>query len=410
MAQLGFEANFKVGFVFESWFFNRYIWLTKSPTDAKPRDVGRHFEKTCRKKPRKNAKYKLDKHFMKKPNWQIVFRDLPEIPKSKLWLANGNGTLEHIISRKLFLNQEITETEKEIMIELSLFYGILYKTLQDLDYENFSSKDFENFKNYIFYAFNYILLFKNNLTIYKLYRVVINENVSGSKNSLTKKGFLTYPPEHIVKKINKYNRANTPKTTIFYGSETIDTALNEIKPKIGDIISVGEWKPLNPNLEFISYPISHSQKGYGINEHSTNALNAFYHLEMNKNEILKSFVEPYLYILGFEFSKPIKHHYEYFLSSLLSEKILEKSENRIDSFKMECIIYPSVGNKFLRSNVAVSKDVFRHKFELIKVIEFEITETNFDNIQNKVDTESINLVKFKNYKETKNIQENKIIW
>ena len=37
LAQLGFEANFKVGFVLGNWFLNRYIWLTKSPTDAKPR-------------------------------------------------------------------------------------------------------------------------------------------------------------------------------------------------------------------------------------------------------------------------------------------------------------------------------------------------------------------------------------
>ncbi len=261
---------------------------------------------------------------MKKPKWQISFRDLPEIPKSKLWLPNGKETVEHIISKKLFLNQEINNDEKEIISELSLFYGILYKTLQDLDYSDFNNKDFENFKNYIFYAFNYILLFKNNLTIYKLYRVVINENVSGSKKPLTKKCFLTYPPEHIVKKRNIYNRANTPKTTIFYGSETIDTALNEIKPKIGDIISVGEWKPLNPNIEFISYPISHTEKGYGVNEHSTNALNGFYELEICKNEMLKSFLEPYLYILGYEFSKPIKHHYEYYLSSIFSESILKK--------------------------------------------------------------------------------------
>ena len=42
LAQLGFQANFKVGFVLGSWFFNQYIWLTKSPTDAKPRDVSRH--------------------------------------------------------------------------------------------------------------------------------------------------------------------------------------------------------------------------------------------------------------------------------------------------------------------------------------------------------------------------------
>ena len=45
LAQLGFEANFKVGFVLERLVFNLYIWLTKSPTDAKPQDVGRNIEK-----------------------------------------------------------------------------------------------------------------------------------------------------------------------------------------------------------------------------------------------------------------------------------------------------------------------------------------------------------------------------
>ena len=43
LAQLGFEANFKVGFVLGSSVFNLYIWLTKSPTDAKPRDVGSNY-------------------------------------------------------------------------------------------------------------------------------------------------------------------------------------------------------------------------------------------------------------------------------------------------------------------------------------------------------------------------------
>ena len=51
LAQLGFEANFKVGFVLGSWFLNRYIWLTKSPTDAKPRDVRRNFAEKMQKKP-----------------------------------------------------------------------------------------------------------------------------------------------------------------------------------------------------------------------------------------------------------------------------------------------------------------------------------------------------------------------
>ena len=43
LAQLGFQANYKVGFVLGSSVFNLYIWLTKSPTDAKPRDVSGNF-------------------------------------------------------------------------------------------------------------------------------------------------------------------------------------------------------------------------------------------------------------------------------------------------------------------------------------------------------------------------------
>ena len=46
LAQLGFQANFKVGFVLGSSVLNLYFWLTKAPTDAKPRDVVRHWRAT----------------------------------------------------------------------------------------------------------------------------------------------------------------------------------------------------------------------------------------------------------------------------------------------------------------------------------------------------------------------------
>ena len=43
LAQFGFKADFKVGFVLASSVFNLYIWLIKSPTDAKPRDVSKQL-------------------------------------------------------------------------------------------------------------------------------------------------------------------------------------------------------------------------------------------------------------------------------------------------------------------------------------------------------------------------------
>ena len=345
---------------------------------------------------------------MRKPKWQSKFRNLPEIPESKKWIKGENGTLEQKITFQLISNQPITTEEESVMIELTDFYKSLYKSLEKLEYDSFSNKDFENFKNYIFYAFNYVVFLTNNLTVYQLYRVVINKNIVGSKKSLTKKGFLSYPPLHIVKRINRYNRANEPNTTVFYGAESIDTALNEIKPEKGDLVSVGVWKPTR-NGEFISYPISHSAEGFGVNENSTSAMTAFLEYQKKQSKVLGDFLEHFFQLLGREFSKPIKHHYEYLISAMFSNRILDNPQNKGTNFDMECIVYPSVGNKFLTSNLAFRRDVFRHNFELSKVLEFEVTETHYEKSQKK-EPGSINLVEFTNYKETDKFDGNNIVW
>lgn len=345
---------------------------------------------------------------MKKPNWQSKFRELPEIPNSKKWIAGENGTLEQKITLKLISNQTITAEEESLMLELTDFYKRLYKSLEKLEYNTFTKKDFEKFKNYILYAFNYVIFLTNNLTISQLYRVVINKNIIGSKTSLTKKGFLSYPPLHIVKKINKFNRANEPNATVFYGAESIDTALNEIKPQKGDLVSVGVWKPTRDG-EFISYPISHSTNGFGVNDNSTSAMVAFIEYRKKQSKVLGDFLEHFFQLLGREYSKPINHHYEYLISAIFSNRILDNPQNKGTNFDIECIVYPSVGNKFLTSNLAVRRDVFRHNFELTKVIEFEVSETHYDKSQKK-DPGSINLVDFINYKETEKFEDNIILW
>lgn len=345
---------------------------------------------------------------MKKVKWQTEFRDLPKIPDTKKWQEGERETTEQKISKKLITGKPVTLAEKEIMQDLVLFYAILYKSLQNLEFETFTTKDFKNFENYIFYAFNYFPALANKLTIYQLYRVVINQNLIGTKESLTKKGLLSYPPLHIVKKINKFNRANTPRTNVFYGAETIDTAINEIKPRIGDKVTVGVWQPITKR-EFNSYPISHSEKGFRINENSTHAIVAFDEFRKANDKVLIDHMEPYLHVLGYEYSKIIKHHYEYLISAMFSEKILKNPQNKGTSFDFECIVYPSVGNKFITSNVAVRTDIIRNEFSLSKVIEFEVTQCHFDNEQ-KSSPESINLVEYKDYRETNTFEDNRIIW
>lgn len=342
-------------------------------------------------------------------NFEIKFRDLPVIPKSKILNIGENRTLEQKIADRLLSTSHINSSDEFILDELSNFYKTLNLSLRSLDYSSFSDTDFEDFKNYLVFALNHIVLLSNNIVIDRLYRIVVNEQINGSKNSLTKKSFLTYPPLHIVQKNKKYNRANTPNTTVFYGSESIDTALNEVRPNSGDVITIGFWEPTKKNI-FNSYPITHSFDGYGINYASTRAVLALLELRQNRyKKFYDSYMEPHLSILGYEFSKPIKHHYEYLISSMLAEEILNSPLNRNTYFDFECLIYPSVGNKFQTSNLAIKSEVFRNNFELSKVIELEVTSINFERAH-EGNSDNITLVDYKNIKITDNIDNNDIIW
>jgi len=345
---------------------------------------------------------------MKKIHWQLNFRDLPEIPQSKRWSSKRLDTIEQEISLKLINNQKISDAERQIMNDMTAFYDELFIKLNSLDYSNFTRLDFINFSNYIRYAYNYTVLISNTKYFSQLYRVVINEDIIGTNNSIIKKGFLTYPPLHVVRKNKKYNRANSPKTTVFYGSETIDTALNELKPQIGQKVTIGIWKPNHSN-GMNCYPISHSNKAFEVNESSTRALKAFQDLKGQQDETLVSYMDSYLKVLGREFTKSISHHYEYFISSMFSESILDNS-TRIDSpFEFDAIVYPSVGNNLETSNVAIKKEHFRHNFSLHQVIEFVVTNTNYRPIKNYTD-ESINIVEYKDYRQAKDLMDNRIKW
>lgn len=116
---------------------------------------------------------------MKKPNWQIKFRNLPEIPEIKKWIDGQRFTKEQEISFRLLQNQKISEIEENDFKQTFQFYENLDLGLQKLDYASFSESDFENFKNYINYAFNYTPLLSNKLTVFHTYRLVVNEWVSG---------------------------------------------------------------------------------------------------------------------------------------------------------------------------------------------------------------------------------------
>lgn len=309
-----------------------------------------------------------------KPSWQQTFKDFPEIPLKKRWQKNSLISPEQEIAMK-FVNQEtVSKEEEETFKELLEFYKTLNERLKSLDYSSLSDVERLLFKGYILYAFNYLPIVSNNLTIFSTYRMVINDSVLGKNERITNAKCLKHPTLEIVKKIGRYNRANSINTNVFYSSESIDTNLKELKPPLNKLITIGVWRPKN-NRKFLSYAISHGKEAIKNNLGAAKATKAFEEIKTYNSPLFIEYIENYFNLLGREFSKSVSHHSEYLMSSTFSELILHGKGSNTD---FECIIYPSVGNNFKTDNIAMRTDVFENNFYLEKVIEFEVKEAFYD--------------------------------
>jgi hypothetical protein len=80
-------------------------------------------------------------------------------------------------------------------------------------------------------------------------------------------------------------------------------------------------------------------------------------------------------VLNHEFSKPISDKREYLVSSLFSERIFEERESE---WTYDCIIYPSVGDEYSKSNFAIKPKAVDSSLFLDKVFEFEIIATFYE--------------------------------
>lgn len=347
---------------------------------------------------------------MDKPNWQLKFQHLPEIPEHKLWRDGKNLTLEQELSFKL-THQKLTPEEETIFVGLTNFYSQLYDGLTTLKYEEFSHDDFENFKNYIGYAFNYTIFRANAVTIFHLYRLVLNDSVNEGKR-ITTVDKISFPSKELIKERGIYNRANSPNSNVFYASENIDSAIRECRIYPNQLVTVGLWKPKRDSSfkakKFVSYPIGENEEAAKVNEGVKAATDAINQVE---SKLLADFVKNYLKVLSREYTKPINHKYEYFLSSWFSERILEPSRFQSDH-NFDCIIYPSVQNSFHTTNFAFKPSVIESDFYLAKVIEFQIEE--IIDVKEYVNhhPEKITLAKVKNIHQTTLIdnQKGKIYW
>ena len=332
------------------------------------------------------------------PNWQTRFGSFPEIPLTKQWPNDLSTTREQRIVHQLLTEQTATHGERQELKQLSSFYEELRSSLKVMNYVNLGAEEVERFKAYVLYAFNYAALVTNDLTLRSTYRLVLNESVTGKNHRITEARYLGYPPREVVRKLNRYNRANTPETNLFYSSENVDTTLKELRPPLNRLVTLGIWEPRTTH-PFVSYPISH-ERAIGVNEGVEKALGAFTSRRQHVDPQVYDYLRYYLEVIGGEYVKPVGHHQEYVVSAWLSERIFESREH---PWKFDCIIYPSVGNDLRTDNIAMLPAVVDERLRLRGAVEFEVEEAFYDRTYSEHHPEQITLARVKNVVQARSI-------
>lgn len=341
-------------------------------------------------------------------NWNKKFKDFPEIPEPKKWNELGR-TQEQILTKKILDGIVLSISEENELEECFDFYGVLIPMLKKLDFRTLENEEIEKFKKYYLYAFNYLVLAANDLWVSNLYRLVENKAVSGKNERLRNQSFLSYPPLDVVSSKRLFNRANTPEFNVFYATDSIDNALLELKPEPGNLVSVGIWVPMKNNpLKLISYPISHNPLAIEVNPEVRKGFIAFQKAKKENHPLLMRFMEIMFGFISDEFAKPVVNPISYYYSAIFAESIFRLSEA---TYQYDCILYPSVGNKFKVENLAIKPEIIDKKFKLERVLEFEIVNTFYQKEPPRKEQNEITVVDYKNLIETDWIEKDGyIVW
>lgn len=340
-------------------------------------------------------------------NWEKEFTGFPKIPYVKLWQENNN-TLEQTIFKKVIEYKHITREEEIHLYNVLEFYNSVFNRLRLLDVSSLSPIELQKFMGYYKYIFNNYILSKNELTASRLIRLVRNEAIIGSNELLTRRNQLSYPSKEIVKQVNRYNRANTPNSTVFYAADSINAALKETKPKVGERVTIGFWDNCTAR-PLVNFPISHNDSALKVNPDVKQGYNAFARLRGSNHFLVYDIMKKILTFLSDEYAKQAKSHFDYFNSAVYSEEILGGRDTL--GWDIECISYPSVQNEYKYLNVAIKPNILDLKFKLAKVISFVVTREMYERSIVAWHPEDILFVHYDGYKETSNVLgDGTIVW
>lgn len=205
----------------------------------------------------------------------------------------------------------------------------------------------------------------------KLYRVTINKRVLGENKRIDNISFLTYPPKNYIR---KFGRLNYPEQQILYATFSYLVALSEMRPDVGDIITVSTWKLKDEyHLNTGSIFYNTTKTGESHNYDSITA-SMYYRNKVQELPIATQLqLNVFLQFVADCFSKDVddQNHYDYFLSAYYANRLMYKFENG----EIDALIYPSVRQSLTLSNIAIKPSIFDEHYTICNVEE-SVVEQN----------------------------------
>ncbi|MFZ4740200.1 MAG: hypothetical protein ACOYLE_03465 [Bacteroidales bacterium] len=211
----------------------------------------------------------------------------------------------------------------------------------------------------------------------ELFRVTINKNLPNNRNTrINEFKFLKYPPPECI---NKYGRANYIGQSILYATFDSITVFEEMKPKVGDLITISKWKLIEKEDLLIS-PIVNSYSNIDVlyyNEMKIDIINIYLKKlsQFNSNDAQQ--IQLLLNFISDCFTRNIDSGFnlDYFLSAYFANKILYE----LDKGNIEAIVYPSVASDLSSLNIAIKPKSFDLKYKIKEIEECKVISTPKEN-------------------------------
>lgn len=202
-------------------------------------------------------------------------------------------------------------------------------------------------------------------------RLTVNKRLpKNNNNRITETKWLGCKPCDAVK---EYGRMNFIGQSILYGTFAIPTAINELKPQIGDLVTISKWTLLEPETEMMVYPIFWNM---AKNDGFFQIVNQYISFTSMYEKPVKELIDAQVEFIANIMSKRISNNNLYIITSSIANRIFF---NGIKN-EIEAIIYPSVQDKTRIDNIAIKPDSFRSKYRLNSVKEYQI-KVNSDDLK-----------------------------